>query len=69
MRSGGPLPWLIRLTISVAVLALLLAFVPLGELWVAVRQTPPSLWLTSLALFLLGHVGGAVKWRLLMVDR
>jgi uncharacterized protein (TIRG00374 family) len=61
-----PLPWLARLTISVVVLALLFAFVPLGQLWEAIRQTPPLLWITSLCLFLLGHVLGAVKWRLLM---
>lgn len=66
MKGKRSLPWLARLAISVVVLGLLLAFVPVAQLWAAIRQTPPLLWLSSLGLFLLGHVFGALKWRLLM---
>ncbi len=56
------IPWLVRLCVSAALLAGLLCFVPLGELWQAVREVPPGLWLAVLGLFLLGHVLAAGKW-------
>lgn len=67
--SRAGLSWALRLAVSAAVLALLLWIVPVQELWDAVRRLSPGLWLGSVALFLLGHVVAASKWRLLMGRR
>ncbi len=63
------LTWLARLVVSGLVLALLFRIVPAAELWAAMRQLSPLLWLGSVALFLGGHVVAAYKWRLLMGRR
>ncbi len=56
------IPWLARLLISAAVLALLFAFVPVREIWDAARKVPVALWFGALGVFLLGHVVAAIKW-------
>ncbi len=67
--SKANLSWVLRLTVSAVVLGLLLWLVPVDELWGAMRQLPPALWLGSVLLFLIGHVIAAFKWRLLMGRR
>jgi uncharacterized membrane protein YbhN (UPF0104 family) len=57
---------LLRLALSLIVLGLLLAWVPLGELWDAARRVSPLLWLGCLAAFVAGHAVGAFKWSLLI---
>ncbi|MBI2833926.1 MAG: flippase-like domain-containing protein [Acidobacteria bacterium] len=64
-----PRSWLIRLLVSAAVLAVLFAFVPVRELWKAMRQVSPIVWLAAVLLFLAGHGASAFKWRLLMGPR
>src|SRR5439155_3150147 len=64
--AGGAMklrvPWSARLLISGAVLAVLLAFVPVAQLWDGVRAVPPALWLAALAGYLAGHLVASVKW-------
>ena len=62
MRPG----WILRLVVSLSVLGLLLAVVPLDALWAALRSVPPVAGLLVLIGFLLGHAVAALKWRLLM---
>jgi uncharacterized membrane protein YbhN (UPF0104 family) len=61
--------WLVRVLVSVVVLAVTLWLLPTGEVWSTVRALPPSVWLASLGVFLLGHVVSALKWRLLIRER
>jgi uncharacterized membrane protein YbhN (UPF0104 family) len=56
----------LRLCVSIALLGALLAFVPLGQLWSALRGVSPLLWLGALLVVLLGHVLAASKWWLLL---
>ncbi len=58
MRIG----WVARLAVSAVVLIVLLAFVPVGELWQAIRSVPAGVWGSVLVLFLAGHVIAAGKW-------
>ena len=60
------LPWLLRATVSVLVLAILFSIVPFEQVWSDARRLPPLLWLLALGLFLLGHCAAAAKWRLLI---
>ncbi len=56
-------PWL-RISASLLILGLLLAFLPLHKLEAALRRIPLGLWLWILAGYLATHVLGVVKWRL-----
>lgn len=58
-----------RLGVSVGLIAILLAFVPVGDLWTATRGVPPLLWIGVVAVFLAGHAAAAFKWRMLMSGR
>jgi len=58
--------WAVRLAVSAAVLFALFRFVPVENVWNEARRLPASLWLSALALFLVGHAAAAVKWRLLI---
>ncbi len=60
------LPWLLRATVSVVVLAILFSIVPIEQVWSDARRLPPLLWLFALGLFLLGHCAAAAKWWLLI---
>src|SRR5262245_23993814 len=60
--------WLLRLVVSAAMFATLLAFVPVAQLWSAMREVPPALWLSAMVFFLAGHAVSAWKWRLLMLS-
>jgi glycosyltransferase 2 family protein len=67
MAAGGrqiPWNWVLRALVSGFLIALLLALLPAGEIWAAVRRLPPWLWAAVVALFLLGHVVAAIKWAL-----
>ncbi|HXM20936.1 MAG TPA: lysylphosphatidylglycerol synthase transmembrane domain-containing protein [Terriglobales bacterium] len=55
---------LIRIAGSVAILGLLLMFVPLHKLGTAMRKIPPSLWFWVVAGYLVTHLIGVMKWRL-----
>ena len=56
-------PWL-RISASLLILGLLLAFLPLHKLEEALRRIPLWLWLWILVGYLVTHVLGVVKWRL-----
>ena len=58
--------WLVRVSVSAAMLALIFHFVPFASVWAAARQFSPGLWLAALALFLAGHAAAAAKWRMLI---
>lgn len=68
MKKSGR-AWILRFVVSAAVLAFLFWMVPVADLWAAMRRLSPGLWLGSVALFLVGHVIAAFKWRLLMGRR
>ena len=61
-----PAIWLLRFAVSAVVLALIFAFVPVGDVVAEARKLPPALWLGGLALFLAGHFISSLKWRLLI---
>jgi uncharacterized protein (TIRG00374 family) len=63
-----PTGWFVRIGISVVVLSVTLWLLPTEEVWGAVQRMPPSIWLFCLAVFLLGHVLSALKWRLLISE-
>lgn len=54
-----------RVAISVIALAILLRFIPVRALVAAMAQVPAGTLALTLAVFLLGHVVAALKWRLL----
>lgn len=61
--------WWLRAAISALAVAVLLAFVPVREVWGAVRNVDPLVWLACLALFVAGHASNAAKlWLLLGRD-
>ena len=53
----------LRIAVSGALLAALLAFAPIGDLLARMKAVSPILWLAVLAGFLLGHAFSAAKWR------
>jgi uncharacterized membrane protein YbhN (UPF0104 family) len=56
----------IRIGGSVALLAILFALLPLDELWSAMGRVRGEFWAASLGIYLLLHLIGVVKWRLLV---
>jgi uncharacterized membrane protein YbhN (UPF0104 family) len=58
--------WLLRAAISLAVIFLLLKFVPVHTVLEALGRTRPSVWVASLVVFLCGHYVNAIKLRLLL---
>jgi uncharacterized membrane protein YbhN (UPF0104 family) len=58
--------WLVKITVSAALLALIFHFVPFADVIAAARKLSPAMWLAALGLFLLGHAAAAAKWRLLI---
>jgi glycosyltransferase 2 family protein len=56
----------LRLGGSAAILALLFHFLPVGQLWAALRRLPLGLWLFVLGGYLGAHVIGVLKWRLMV---
>lgn len=59
--------WALRLLVSLAILGVLFVFViPLDGLSEALAAVSPSVIVTALVLFMIGHVVAAFKWRLLV---
>jgi glycosyltransferase 2 family protein len=65
-RSRSWLGVVLRLCGTAAVFALLFHFLPLGELGASLHRVPISLWCFVLGAYLLVHVVGVVKWRLML---
>ena len=59
------LAWPIKALVSVGSLIGLLWVVPLADIGAAIRSLPLQVFLGAVAVFLLGHLGAASKWRLL----
>jgi len=55
-----------RLAISAALLAVLAALLPRDQLFDALRSVPPTAWATAVPAYLLLHLLGVVKWRLMV---
>jgi uncharacterized protein (TIRG00374 family) len=55
-----------RLGGSALILGLLLTFLPFGQVWAAIKRIPPSLSLGLLFVYLVLHLMGVVKWRMLI---
>jgi uncharacterized membrane protein YbhN (UPF0104 family) len=64
-----PIRWLVHVLVSALVLGVTLWLLPTREVWGTIRGLPPTVWLFSLCVFLLGHFVSALKWRLLISDR
>lgn len=62
-----PRQWIIRVIGSAIVLGLIFWLLPTDELWRAIVNLPPALWLAVLGVFVAGHVVAAAKWWLLAV--
>ncbi len=62
-----PRQWIIRVIGSSLVLGLIFWLLPTDELWRAIVNLPPGLWLAVLGVFIAGHVVAAAKWWLLAV--
>lgn len=60
------LSWTVRLLVSVGVLAVLLALVPLQQLAGAIAGVSPALWGGAVLTFLAAHAIAAFKWQLLL---
>ena len=57
-----PRQWIIRVLGSSIVLGLIFWLLPTDELWRAIVNLPPGLWLAVLGIFVAGHVVAAAKW-------
>lgn len=61
--------WWLRAAVSALALAALLLFVPVRQVWGAIRGADPLVWLACLTLFVSGHAANAAKlWLLLAGD-
>ncbi len=54
---------IIRVAVSLAILAAISAFAPIGELWARMREVSPALWFGVFVMFIIGHAFSAAKWR------
>lgn len=55
-----------KAAVSIGLLAALFVLLPWADVRAAAASVPPALWLGALALFLIGHQVGVVKWRTLV---
>ena len=55
-----------RLAFSVILVALLFYFVPFSQLWSTLGKLPSSVWLAILGAYVLGHIVGLLKWRMMV---
>lgn len=55
-----------RLVFSVILVALLFYFVPFSQLWATLSRLPSSLWVAVLGAYVLGHIVGLLKWRMMV---
>ena len=53
----------LRIGVSIAILALLLTFAPVGDLLTRMKSVSPGLWFVVFVGFVLGHFAAAAKWR------
>jgi len=58
--------WWWKLAVSISLLALILILLPAGDIFGAMGRIPPWLWTATLAGFLLGHLLGVTKWRVVI---
>ncbi len=63
---GFPLRWVLRIAGTMVALALLVWWLPAGELWSAMRSVPPVTWPVAVAVYLGVHLVGVTKWRVLV---
>ncbi|MDR9364409.1 MAG: lysylphosphatidylglycerol synthase transmembrane domain-containing protein [Balneolaceae bacterium] len=56
----------VKIIFSLAVIIILLFWLPVSDLWESIRKVSFTTWLFVLAGFLFGHCLGAFKWRLLI---
>src|SRR5919109_1374434 len=61
-----PLRWVLRLVATFVTLALIVWWLPIDQLWAAIRSVPPATWPFALVVYLSAHLIGVVKWRLLV---
>lgn len=57
---------MLRLTGSVVVLTLLFLLLPGQKLWAAIKLLPPSVWLITLGGYMMLHLLGVMKWRIMV---
>jgi len=57
---------LVRALFSGVVLAILIAHLPLSDLWETIKKISLQVWLLAACAFAAGHVLGALKWRILI---
>jgi glycosyltransferase 2 family protein len=55
-----------RAIFSVVLLALLFYFLPVAQLWSALRGLSAAVWLGMLGAYVLGHVVALLKWRMMV---
>jgi uncharacterized membrane protein YbhN (UPF0104 family) len=58
--------WIFRVIVSAAVLAVLLALIPIGAVVDALTRVSPWVWTASLVIFFAGHAANAFKLQLLL---
>lgn len=66
VRVRFPLRWVLRIVATVAALALIAWWLPVDQLWSAMRSVPPASWPLAIAVYLAAHLLGVAKWRLLV---
>jgi uncharacterized protein (TIRG00374 family) len=65
-RRSAAVSLILRLAGTAAALALLFYFLPVDELWSAIRRVPPAVWLVVFAGYMAAHGVGVTKWRLMV---
>jgi len=58
-----PLRWVLRIVATLVTLALIAWWLPVDELWAAIRSVPPAMWPLAIALYLATHLLGVAKWK------
>lgn len=65
-RAPSPVRVVMRIGGSIAILALLLAFLPIQTLFAALANVPLQVWPMALILYLGLHLVGTAKWRMMV---
>jgi glycosyltransferase 2 family protein len=61
-----PLRWVIRIVATFVALGLIFWWLPVDQLWSAIRSVPAAAWPLAVAVYLSAHLLGVLKWRLLV---
>jgi uncharacterized membrane protein YbhN (UPF0104 family) len=61
-----PLRWVLRIVATIVALALIAWWLPVDELWAAIKSVPAASWPLAIVVYLGAHLVGVVKWRLLV---